>query len=96
MGTVPYLHTLRLLGESQVEALHIQRQADRPGSAALIAVLEPKAADAKNASVTAIAGKDIFRGPAGFCLHTSRSFFPPLTQSTRLSRWSLLAMRKAL
>ena len=43
-------------GSSQVEAMHIQRQADRPGSATLLAVLEPKAADIKAAAVTAIAG----------------------------------------
>jgi hypothetical protein len=43
-------------GSSQVEAVHIQRQAERPGSSTVLAVLEPKAADSKTAAVTSIAG----------------------------------------
>lgn len=55
-------------GSSQVEAMHIQRQADRPGSATLLAVLEPKAADIKAAAVTAIVGTCAPRKASSNCI----------------------------
>ena len=42
-------------GGGGVGALHLQRQAERPGSTALLAVLEPKCVTTKHAAVTALA-----------------------------------------
>lgn len=93
-GAASFVHTQCRLAGPQVEALHIQRQADRPGSAALLGVLEPKAADTKHASVTAIAGGACPR-TCGVSARSRHAPSPSSAQSTRPCRWSLSATQRA-